>query len=223
MIFCYVCHEGHQLLKLIIKKRSLFSALLEYIISWENILDMLLITLSISYLVTLAKTQQNWNKYTPEYISDIEFLDFQSLQDFERLLQSKSSAMLFLGFLKAVDLLKLNPKTYLIADTIRAGCGDIIVFMMFVLINYVFFGIWGHVMFADVEESQFGTLRQSIFTSVVSVVQNIEYGQLLEEKFAWLVFWQSVLYFYAQRILINFVVAVIIHYFDKVFLLNFTN
>lgn len=224
MIFFYVCHEAHQLLRLITKKSSLFSALLEYVISWENILDMLLITLSVSYLVTLAKTQQKWNTiYTPGFISKTKFLHFESMQDLERLLQSKTSAMLFLGFIKAVNLLKLNPKTYLIADTIRAGCGDIIVFMMFVLINYVFFGIWGHAMFAEADESQFGTLRQSIFTSVASVVRNIDFGQLLEEKFAWLVFWQSVLYFYAQRILINFVVAVIIHYFDKVFLLIFTN
>lgn len=214
-----MAHEIYQLVMLIWHNQSLSASVWAYVCSWENLLDMSLMALSIAYLITLTQAKHIWHaSFFPNLTnSTVSYHKFDQILNIEERLQSQTSAMLFVGFLKALDLLKLNPKTYLIADTIRSGCGDLVVFVMFVLANYVFFGVWAHVMFADIsDEEQFSSLSQSIYTSVVSVVRNIDFDPLIDRKLYWLVIWQATLYFFAQRILINFVVAVVIHYFDKV-------
>lgn len=226
MLTAYMIHEGYQFGKIKYSKRLHFlRSLIVYMSRWENVLDTVLIGSSLAYLVTLAYNHLILRNIVAFYYKNLfgshsiwseSFSSLHYAIRFERALQVETSVMLFTGFLKALDLLELNPKTYLIADTLRAGSSDLTVFLLFVLANYALFGVCGHVMFASTGDEQFATLTRSIYTSVLSIVQNIDFDLLIHKKLIWLVVWQTLLYFYAQRVLINFVVAVIIHYFEQV-------
>jgi hypothetical protein len=186
------------------------------ILSWEGIVDLMLFATTLIYLMTLLYAQIVHIPLINDIgIEEVPFFSLDSSHKLERTLQAETNLMLCAAFLKALDLLKLNPKTYLITDTIRLGCADLFVFILFVLANYVFFGLWAYVMFNSQLDPQFATIKRSIYYSLISFVQHIDFSLLVETRFGSLVVWQAVMYFYAQRVLVNFVAAVIIHYFDE--------
>lgn len=215
MLSLYILHEGYQFYD-IRRGHTLFRGYLLYIWSLENILDTLLIGSSVLHLVTITYNRFVLRKINTQltriYTSD--FFSLHCVVNMEHTIQTQSNVMLFIAFLKALNLLKLNPKTYLITDTIRAGFADLTIFICFVMANYVLFGLIGYVLFNV--DPQFATIKGSIYTSIISMVRHIDFKLLLEKQFVWLFLWQLIFYFYAQRILINFVIAVIIHYFDRV-------
>jgi hypothetical protein len=219
MLSLYIVHEGFQFSG-IKKERSFLRGYLLYIWSMENILDTLLIGSSILYLATHVYNRLFLMKINAQLMqmpaAAADFVSLHHMRQLESKLQSHCYFMILLAFLKALNLLKLNPKTYLITDTMRTSCADLTLFILFVFANYAFFGFIGFIMFHADDEAQFGTLGLSVYTSILSLVRHIEFERLVERQFVWLFMWQVILYFYAQRVLINFVIAVIIHYFDQV-------
>lgn len=214
MLTVYIIHEVYEFRK-IKGQKTLLTGYLVYIRSWKNILDTLLIGSSILYLTTLAYNNFILNEINSQLTQiDSNFYSLHYLLFVDESLQLECYFMIVIAFLKALNLLKLNPKAYLITDTIVAGFGDLALFIMFVCANYVFFGFIGYMLFNV--DAQFGTLSSSVYNSILSIVRPIDFQVLAEKKFFWLFSWQVIVYFYAQRILINFVIAVIIYYFDCV-------
>lgn len=214
MLGVYILHEGCQL-HAQCQGVSCGKGFFLYISSMDNFLDTCLILTSIFYLCTLA-----YNKFVLSFINvntlkmDTNFISLNNVVNLEKNIQIQCNLMLFIAFLKALNLLKFNPKTYLITDTIRSGIFDLCLSILFVLFNYIVFGILGHHLF--INDPQFYDIRTSIFTSIMSIVRHIEYDFLIEKNFFWLFLWQLLTYLYLQRTLINFVISVIISYFDQV-------
>jgi len=126
--------------------------------------------------------------------SDFFSIDFAL--NLEENLKLQCNLMIFASFLKALNLLKFNPKTYLITDTLSFSLIDLAFLIMFVFINYIIFGIIGHGLF--------------------SIVRHIEFDLLADRNFFSLFAWQIFVWFYIQRTLINFVISIIIANFNNV-------
>jgi hypothetical protein len=214
MISLYIIHEGFEL-KNSIEQNGTLNGFLIYIWSFENILDTILVLLSSIYLATIAYNELFLVKINSKMLYiDTKFLSLYHAYNLEKNLQLECNLIIFTAFLKALNLLKFNPKTYLITDTLSTGLVDLTFLVLFVLSNYFILGIIGHIFFSI--DPQFDSAKTSIFTSIVSIVRHIDFDLLIEEKFIWLCIWQIFVWFYIQKILISFVISVIIAYFNQV-------
>lgn len=214
MISVYIVHEGFQL-KSSIEINGLKKGLFFYMWSYENTLDTLLVLISSNYLVTIAYNEILLVKINSNLLLiNTEFISFYQSYNLEKNLQLQCNFIIIIAFLKALNLLKFNPKTYLITDTLSTGFFEFIFLIIFVLCNYAIFGIVGCTFF-DIDR-QFETIDSAIITSVISIVRHIDFDNLIKEKFSFLFVWQIFVWFYAQKILISFVISVIIATFNQV-------
>ena len=214
MISLYIVHEGCQL-KNGVEQYGIVSGFVFYIWSFENILDTILLLFSSLYLTTIAYNELFLVGINSNFLNiNTEFLSLYHAYNLEKNLQLECNLIIFTAFLKALNLLKFNPKTYLITDTLSTGFFDLMFLILFVLSNYIMMGFIGYIFFR--KDPQFSTLGTAIITSIVSIVKHIDFDLLIEEKFAWLCTWQIFVWFYVQKILISFVISVIIAYFNQV-------
>jgi hypothetical protein len=214
MISVYIIHEGFQLKSCFANNRPK-KGLIFYIWSYENILDTLLVLLSSLYLATIAYNELVLVKINSNLLLiNTEFISFFQTYNLEKNLQLQCNVLIVIAFLKALNLLKFNPKTYLITDTLSTGFFEFTLLIVFVLCNYAIYGIVGCTFF-DIDR-QFETIDVSVITSVVSIVRHIDFDLLIKEKFNFLFAWQIFVWFYAQKILISFVISVIIATFNQV-------
>lgn len=214
MISLYIMSEGFQLNNSI-EKLGWLKGLLSYVVSLNNILDQCLIWSSLFYISTLAYIRFSLTKIASEMLKiDAEFYNLDFFVEMEKTIQFLSNFMIFIAFLKALSLLNFNPKTYLITDTIKKSFLDLTLLLLFALLNYSIFAGIGSVLFKN--DYQFHDYRTSLFTSILTVVRHVDFDSLIGENFFGLFLWQIIGYFYMQRTLINFVISVIITYFDQI-------
>jgi hypothetical protein len=218
----YIYHEGYQLRQDQIentKNGNILNGILYYVWSFDNILDTCLIICALhyqslvgynSFILSLLNAQMiRFNKNT-------EFFNFYHSFEVEKYFQLLCNLMIFLAFLKALNLLKFNPKTYLITDTLRKGFADLSVLIIFLLSNLIIFGLTGHILFYT--DPQFYTTKLSINTSILAIVRNVDFFNLIyqQKKLLPLFLWQTLMWFYVQRVIICFLISVIIAKFNEV-------
>lgn len=214
MISLYSMSEGYQL-NSSVEKLGWLKGLIFYITSLDNLLDQCLIFSSLFFISTLAYIRFCLNKISSELLKiDAEFYSLDFFINMEKTIQFLSNLMIFIAFLKALSLLNFNPKTYLITDTLKKSFSDLTLLLLFALLNYSIFAGIGSVLFKN--DYQFHDYRTSLFTSILTVVRHVDFDTLIGENFFGLFLWQIIGYFYMQRTLINFVISVIITYFDQI-------
>ena len=213
-IIVYILHEGYQL-KLITEKFGLLRGYLIYIWSLENILDTCLVIISLFHVITIVYSEHALAQLVCDLIELKKYFDnLNTILQVEKSVQFQCNLMILIGFIKTLNLLKCNPKTYLITDTLRNSFVDLTFLVMFVLLNYAIYGIIGYAIFAD--DAQFESLEVSIKFCMLSIVRHFDFEFLLENNFFMLLSWQLVIWFYAQRTLVSFVISVLIAHFNKV-------
>ena len=214
MIIFYIIHEGYQF-KSLSEQLGLIKGYRAYIWCFENALDTILVILFLFHITTVG-----YNNVVLGYLNSqllrlkSEFYSFDAINDLEKTIQTQCNIMIFVAFIKGLNLLKFNPKTYLITDTLSTSFFELTFLIIFVLLNYAIFGFIGYGLFYI--DPQFRDIKTSIQTSIISIVRHIDFDFLLENRFEWLYLWQSTVWLYAQRTLINFVISVIISYFNQV-------
>jgi len=214
LICFYAFKEGFQL-KDLLNRFGIKKGIRVYIWSFETLLDTYIILISLFYCSTIAYNYFVLSKINISLIgvsSDFFSIDFAL--NLEENLKLQCNLMIFASFLKALNLLKFNPKTYLITDTLSFSLIDLAFLIMFVFINYIIFGIIGHGLFYI--DPQFNNNKNSIQTSILSIVRHIEFDLLADRNFFSLFAWQIFVWFYIQRTLINFVISIIIANFNNV-------
>ncbi|CAF1042399.1 unnamed protein product, partial [Brachionus calyciflorus] len=214
MISLYILNEGYQLNSMI-EKSGFIKGCVLYVTSLDNILDQCLVFSSIFYISNLAYNRFAFNVINSQLLKiDSDYYTFDFFVNCEKNIQIQCNFMIFIAFLKALSLLNFNPKTYLITETIRKGFLDLILLILFVVFNYVLFAGIGYVLFKS--DRQFEDFRTAFYTSVLSIVKHVDFDHLIKENFSGLFMWQIIGYFYMQRTLINFVISVILSYFDQI-------
>ncbi len=216
MIFLFVIYEGCCFKELHFENGFL-RAIFIHIWSLDSLVDIILTRSCLFYLVIYY-----YNYFFLvffDYISydSAEMKELLSLDDsveIERIIKIACGLMIFSSFSKALNLLKLNPKTYLITASLNSGYVELSIMISFLLLNYILLGLFGHVIFQ--QDYQFSNIKHAVYSSIISIASPIEFSQLIESNFSWLFTWQMFLFLYMEQILLNFVVSIIIAYFDKV-------
>ncbi|RNA15421.1 polycystic kidney disease 1-like 2 [Brachionus plicatilis] len=214
MISLYSVSEGFQL-NGSVEQFGWLKGFLLYATTLDNILDQCLILSSLFYISILAYIRFCLNKITSELLKiNAEFYSLDFFVNMEMKIQFLCNFMIFIAFLKALSLLNFNPKTYLITDTLKKSFLDLALLLLFALFNYSLFAGIGNVLFKN--DQQFSDFKTSLYTSILTVVRHVNFDLLIRENFFGLFVWQIIGYFYMQRTLINFVISVIITYFDQI-------
>ena len=214
LICIYSINEGFQV-KDLMKRFGIIKGLSIYFCSFENLLDTSIIVISLCYINTVVYNYFIISKLSTGLIRfESEFFSLDLASNLELILRLQCNLMIFFSFLKALNLLKFNPKTYLITDTLSFSFIDLSFLVIFVLVNYSLFGIIGYGLFFI--DPQFINTRTAIHTSISSIVRHIDFDLLTDQNFTCLFIWQILIWFYVQRTLINFVISIIIANFNQV-------
>lgn len=207
-------NEGIQLRE-VIHKFGVLKGIQLYIWSFETVLNVFIIVISLFHLSTVAYNYFILSKLSRKLIElESTYFSLDSALNLEKNIQLQCNLMIFASFLQALNLLKFNPKTYLITDTLHSSSVDLAFLIPFVLINYCITGLMGHGLFYV--DPQFQTLLDAVHTSILSIVRHIDFDLLSERKFFSLFSWQIFVWFYIQRTLINFIISIIIANFNQV-------
>lgn len=214
LICFYAFNQGYQLNEFT-HKYGLLKGLYIYMWSFEVLLDTFIIVIGLFHMITIAYNYFVICKMNVELIErESDFFSLDLTLNLEKNIQLQCNLMIFASFVKALNLLKFNPKTYLITDTLSFSFIDLTFLIIFVLINYLILGLIGHGLFFI--DPQFFDTKTSIHSSILSIVRHIDFDLLAERRFFSLFIWQIFVWFYIQRTLINFVISIIIANFNQV-------
>lgn len=214
LICFYAINEG-VLLRNLIENYGVYNGIKCYIWSFETLLDLFIIFVSLFHLITIAFNYFILSKLSKKFIElETDYFSLDLALNLEKNIQLQCNLMIFASFLKALNLLKFNPKTYLITDTLQSSFVDLAFLIIFVLINYSITGLIGYGLFFI--DTQFLNVLNAIHTSILSIVRHIEFDLLAERNFFSLFSWQIFIWFYIQRTLINFIISIIIANFNQV-------
>lgn len=214
LICIYAFNEGFQLRDLA-NEFGICKGIRIYVWSSETLLDTSIILISLFYLCTMFYNYFVITGINKRLIESSDFFSIDLALGLEENLKLQCNLLIFASFLKALNLLKFNPKTYLITDTLSCSLIDLAFLIMFVIVNYVIFGIIGHGLFY-IDHDQFFDNKVAIHTSILSIVRHIDFDLLAKRKFFLLFAWQIFVWFYIQRTLISFVISIIIANFNEV-------
>jgi hypothetical protein len=213
LLFLHIGYEGYVLKELFLENGFVKSCII-HVWSLETLIDLILTRSSLFYLALYFSNYFLLTELNANELRQTSTLNLAMSVNVEKWLQHACALMMLFSFFKTLNLLKLNPKTYLITGALTTGFVELLVVISFLLLNYAVFGMFGHVIFN--ENEQFATIETSVYSSLISIVGHIELDELAESRcFTWLFVWQVLMFLYMQQILLNLVVSVIIGYFDQ--------
>ena len=210
LIAIYTTHEGFQLLSLV-HNNGFFKGFKIYTSTFENFLDWLIIILSI----VIESLQLYRNYYLTEQntmfinqISHHEFMTFSNIAANEAWLIDLHVITIVIVFIKLLNLLKFNRKTYLITETLKKEFSGLLLLITLVCMNFCVLGVVGFVWFHG--DTQFSSISNAIMTSLLSTVQHLNLNKIIDEigprK---IMYWLSLAWYVGYKISIAFILSVI--------------
>jgi hypothetical protein len=210
LIILYAVHEGTQLFGLV-HKYGIIIGIKKYLSSLENLLDWAIIILSV--MIESCRIYQKYilvelNKLLLKDIKEHKYLTFSAIAWIEDYLIELNTITVFLVFVKALNLLKCNRKTYLITETIKKESAGLFSLILLVFVNFCVLGIVGFVWFHG--DQQFASIPDSIMTALLSTVKHLNFDNLIETKLIQITNWMSIAWYIAHKISLAFILSVII-------------
>ena len=115
---------------------------------------------------------------------------------------------------KLLYLLKFNPKTYLLAETIYKSAEGFILILFFAFLNYIIFTLIGRLLFPD--EENFKTFFDAFRVVLISSIRDGASSDNVISETITRALWQFFLWLFSAKIIEYFLISFVIQKFSNI-------
>ncbi|KAL7670253.1 hypothetical protein ACOME3_005192 [Neoechinorhynchus agilis] len=212
-IFAYFINEVIQFSSL--TKGYGYRGVWAYVSTFANWLDGSLILTSFCYF-GFHGFQAYLQRYNDDNAVDVNiaFVNYFAMAFNDHVIHSLQGLMIFVSILKLLNLLKFNPKTFLLTETIRESTRGFVVLVALYMVNLSVFAISGIRLFHS--NKHFNTFYNAFVTSYTSVMKGSTSVQMFNEDSIIAAIWIVSLWIISQIIIQNFLISYVIEKFSHV-------
>ncbi|KAI0981998.1 hypothetical protein GJ496_000451 [Pomphorhynchus laevis] len=212
-IILYVINETLQLYNLF--SRHSWFGLVYYSTQSANWMDISLISISIMFFTYIGLHAGITRRYG-QLLFDVtmHWMDFTVLNIIYTAIRILLGLMIFVCFLKLLNLCRFNPKTFLLTQTVFISSGGACVIILFYLANFLIFSIAGMQIFK--RHGQFRTLTEAFQTSFMLLSKGQGADRLYEIDPVMSTFWLVILWITSALVFQNFLVSFVLDNFSYV-------
>ncbi|KAI0982886.1 hypothetical protein GJ496_011569 [Pomphorhynchus laevis] len=212
-IFVYFINELLQIYRL--TRDYGFRGFSAYLNSFANWLDISLILISFAYfsfyLFQLRLAKSNMKILSSQ---NQAFVDYRALAFNQQLLIILQGLMIFVSIIKLLNLLKFNPKTFLLTETISVSRSGFLVLSFAYVVNLFIFTLIGRSFFR--RDKKFATINQAFVTAYSSVTKGSESLDLFRNNKFLSTLWLFSLWIISQIFIQNFLISFVINKFAHI-------